>query len=118
MKPGSPGAGALVTLRSDLVDLLVGAVRQLGNLSQLAVLDCIEDGKVLPGQKECAAAAGLFAAVAPCLRYIRVYELCWRVFRSWDGTFRLEELEEEDIVEVELFQLTTWEPEETSLWLE
>jgi hypothetical protein len=47
-----------------------------------------------------------------------VYELCWRVFRSQDGTFRLEALEDEDIADVELFRLTTWEPEETNKWRE
>jgi hypothetical protein len=90
--------------------LLIDALANLVNLSQLAVEANIHDKRLLRG-KALAKAAHLLATAAPRLRYIKVYETCWRVWRNReDGSVRLEELEGGEIDDVELFRGLIWKP--------
>ena len=84
--------------------LLFDALGNLVNLSQLAVEANIYGERLLKAEA-LVKAAHLLAAAAPCLRYIKVYETCWRIWRNrGDGTVRLEELEGREIDDVELFR--------------
>ncbi len=53
----------------------------------------------------------VLATVARRLRYIKVYQSCWRIWRGKDDVIRLEELEDREIGDVERFCRTVWKPE-------
>lgn len=89
--------------------LLVDALGKLANLTQLAVLanfdsECLLSGDALEK------AARLLAAAAPQLRYVKVYDKCWRVCRGGDDPVQLEELEAREVEDVELFRALIWKP--------
>jgi hypothetical protein len=96
----------------EYLDLLVAALRRLANLKQLAVLPAtIEEAYLrIRSQEHWREVASILAAGVPRLRYIRVYGLCWRVWRMRDNTIRLEELDDDEIAEVELFGLVGRSP--------
>jgi hypothetical protein len=96
----------------EYLDLLVAALGRLVNLTQLAVLPETTKEMYLRirSQEDWREVAGILAAAAPRLRYIRVYGLCWRVWRIRDNTIRLEELDDDEIAEVELFGLVGRNP--------
>jgi hypothetical protein len=88
--------------------LLVRALGGLVNLTQVAVEPNVEAERLLKGDALGKAAYRLATAV-PRLRYVKVYEKCWRVWR--DGVdVRLEELEGREKDDVELFRGFIWEP--------
>lgn len=90
--------------------LVVDALGNFVNLSQLAVEANVNRPHLLKG-KALAKAAHLLATMVPRLRYIKVYESCWRIWRDGNnGNVRLEELEGREIDDVELFRGLIWEP--------
>ncbi|CAK7205829.1 hypothetical protein SEUCBS139899_008608 [Sporothrix eucalyptigena] len=116
---GEPGCGVGVEFMR--LGLLAASVAPLTNLTQLAIQS---DGEVfsksyLPEEKLVDAAVFLAVAV-PSLRYIKVCQLCWRIWRdnkggdgdeNKNGNVRLELLEDREITDVELFSHTIWEVE-------
>ncbi|KAK3901231.1 hypothetical protein C8A05DRAFT_16561 [Staphylotrichum tortipilum] len=88
--------------------LLVHALGGLVNLTQLAIEANVDDECLLKGDALDKAAYLLATAVLQ-LRYVKVYEKCWRVWR--DGVaVRLRELEAREKDYIELFQGFIWEP--------
>ncbi|CAK7232644.1 hypothetical protein SEUCBS140593_008331 [Sporothrix eucalyptigena] len=116
---GEPGCGVGVEFMR--LGLLAASVAPLTNLTQLAIQS---DGEVfsksyLPEEKLVDAAV-LLAVAVPSLRYIKVCQLCWRIWRdnkggdgdeNKNGNVRLELLEDREITDVELFSHTIWEVE-------
>ncbi len=93
--------------------LLLHSLSSLANLTQLAVEANIHGERLVKGDA-LEDAARLLAAAAPRLRYVKVYDECWRVWREGGGrraTLRLERLEDREINEVELFRGLIWEPQ-------
>ncbi|KAL2256225.1 hypothetical protein VTK26DRAFT_1969 [Humicola hyalothermophila] len=93
------------------VDLLGNAAARLVNLTQLSILG----NPLLSSWSEDDAealrkTAHVLAATAPRLRYIQVYKHYFRVWRKLDDKFWLEELEDREIEDVELFHRTVWVP--------
>ena len=90
--------------------LLVHTLGSLANLTQLAVEANIHGERLIKGDA-LGNAARLLAAAAPRLRYIKVYDECWRVWREGGAALRLEQLEGREIDDVELFRGLIWQPQ-------
>jgi hypothetical protein len=90
------------------LDLLVDAVGRLANLTQLAVVASTYAERDM-GVEALESAAHELAAAAPRLRYIRMYESYWRVWRNRDDTVRLDMLDRSEADKVELFRVLNWE---------
>ncbi|KAK1833507.1 hypothetical protein QBC39DRAFT_47724 [Podospora conica] len=85
---------------SDLLQAVTDILPGLINLTQLSV--------VLPGQFDnfdgkVESTARKLAGAPSQVRYVKVQKRAWRVWRDGDGTVRLEELEDREISDVELF---------------
>lgn len=93
------------------LDLLVDAVAQLANLTQLAIEPNVHGERLIQDEEVMRATAAMLAAASRSLRYIKVYALCWRVWRDGDKPVRLEELDDGEIGQVELFRGFIWEPQ-------
>lgn len=106
--------GLAVHLHEDMrvlrcLNLLGNTVGKLANLTQLAVVESIYvEREIELGALE--DAARMLAVAAPRLRYIRVYESCWRIWRNRDDTIRLDKLDRDEADKVELFRGLNWEP--------
>lgn len=116
---GEPGLGAGVEFVR--LELLATNLALLTNLTQLAIQSygAVFSKSYFPEVKLVDTAVFLAAAV-PSLHYIRVCQLCWRIWREdndGDGdedktnSVRLEILEDREITDVELFGHTIWEVE-------
>ncbi|CAK7235808.1 hypothetical protein SBRCBS47491_009420 [Sporothrix bragantina] len=106
------------------LDLLATSLAKLTNLSQLAIQSYGEPfEESILSEKKLKDAAVLLAEAVPSLRYIKVCQLCWRIWRmrcmGTDGdsddarkeTVQLEMLQDREITDVELFSHTIWEVE-------
>jgi len=97
--PRDPGDDLISSLLESVTDTLP----RLTGLAQLSV--------VLPGlmnynfDEKTESTARRLAAAASRVRYIKVENRSWRVWRDRNGTVRLEELEDREISDVELFSL-------------
>ena len=90
--------------------LLVHALGNLVNLTQLAIEANIHGERLIKGDA-LGNAARLLAAAAPRLRYVKVYDECWRIWREGGAAVRLEQLDGREIGDVELFRGSIWEPQ-------
>jgi hypothetical protein len=90
------------------LELLVDTVSQLANLTQLAVVASMYAEREM-GVEALESAAHRLATAAPRLRYIRMYESYWRVWRNRDDTIRLDMLDRNEADKVELFRGLNWE---------
>lgn len=91
------------------VDSLVHALPKLTNLTQLAVIpDAYTKGPLTKGSAERLVA--MLANAVPRLRYIRVHESYWRLWRDGSGAIKLESLVRSEAIRVELFRESIWEP--------
>jgi hypothetical protein len=93
------------------IDLLAHALGKLVNLTQLAVSVDLRRpiGPQFPGLADARAKArskvlGVLAAAPPRLRYLEVDGKYWQVWRNDDDTVRLEEMDDYEVREVELFE--------------
>ncbi|KAK3367526.1 hypothetical protein B0H63DRAFT_423585 [Podospora didyma] len=89
----------------ETLDLLAAALSKLTGVTQVAVIYCEGSAK---------AAALKLAKAAPHLRYIRVFQDYWKIWRDGhdevNGNIRLEKLEDREITDVELFHEEIWDP--------
>ncbi|KAH6847098.1 hypothetical protein B0I37DRAFT_374290 [Chaetomium sp. MPI-CAGE-AT-0009] len=90
-----------------VLDTLVRYVGKLVNLNQLALLlsTSLYNWMVV---EELEHIARMLAVAAPRLRYIKVSELYWRIWRNRDGSVRLDRLDRYEVYEVELFRGLNW----------
>lgn len=84
---------------SGLLESVTNMLPRLTGLAQLSV--------VLPGVNDdkIESTARRLAAAASRVRHVMVQERGWRVWRDRDGTVRLDELEDREISDVELFSM-------------
>jgi hypothetical protein len=91
------------------LELLIVALTKLANITQLSINRHrwigIDSAKTILEEVAC-----MVAGRVRHLRYISVYGTCWKIWRLQDGVLRLEELEDREIRDVELFSRTVWEP--------
>lgn len=96
----------------DYLDFLEHALPKLVNLTQLAIavgnFNDIRSMDITEGML--LGAAQRLAVAAPHLRYIKICCQHYRIWRNKDGTVTLDELEDREIGDVELFSHTTFLP--------
>ena len=92
------------------LDLLTLALTKLVNITQLSIVSNYSHHTELTSEMLMKAAC-MLAAAARSLLFIRVYGGYWRVWRGTGGAIKLEELEDREITDVELFGHSIWEPE-------
>lgn len=92
------------------LDLLCTALGKLVNITQLGI-ERYRFHQTQLTDEALVRVTHALAAAAPQLRYIKVYQHYWRIWRIRDGTISLEELEDREIGDVELFADTVWEPD-------
>ena len=85
------------------LDLLSNALVKLVNLTQLSVKPYYHYGETQLTRETFLNAANKLAAAVPSLRYVKVYWRHWKIWRDTEGTIKLEELEDREITDVELF---------------
>lgn len=93
------------------LDLIANAVAKLANLTQLRVIPNRWNREEIIGSEETQRIADILARAGPRLRYIQIQHRYLSIWRNRDGTIRLEELEDREIDDVELFSRTVWEPD-------
>ena len=96
----------------DDLELLEGAVAKLVNLTQLAVaVGDFADVRGLDVTEEMLVrAAERLAVAAPRLRYVKLCSQHYRIWRNEDDTIRLDELDDDEISDVELFNHSNYLP--------
>ena len=92
------------------LELLCAALGKLVNVTQLGI-ERYRFHQTQLTDEALVRVAHTLAAAAPSLRYLKVYQHYWRIWRIRDGTISLEELEDREIGDVELFADTVWEPD-------
>ena len=93
------------------LDLISKAIAKLANLAQLSLIPNTRSQDMVVERKEMQRAANILARAGLRLRYIQIYYHYLRVWRNGDGTVRLEELEDREVDDVELFSRTVWVPD-------
>ncbi|OAA56293.1 hypothetical protein SPI_07904 [Niveomyces insectorum RCEF 264] len=95
-------------------DLLLTALPRLVNLTQLALQhNCPEDN--MSSKRKLVELAVLLATAAPRLRYVKIYHFGFRIWRVGEGggDVRLEEMDDRELGDVELFHNSVWHPQAT-----
>jgi hypothetical protein len=90
-------------------DMFADALSKLPNLTQLAVVEYGRDERLIKPE-EAEHAARLLAAAGSRIRYLRVHNRYWRVWREEGDNIRLGTLSPEERRECELFSFLNWKP--------
>lgn len=92
------------------LDLLANALTKLVNVTQLGIEKYLFHQTRL-SDETLVCGAQILAAAGPRLRYIKVYNHYWSIWRNVEGAIRLDVLEDREISDVELFRENIWVPD-------